>query len=171
MLDNELAPEKVHAELHAELHAEFHAMDDGEGRDRSLAAFEHSPEYLALADRGTIPTHVRPLLELAAERWLEPDDIDGGLLLDLIHELLGLCSCGAEQIRSVLDELHAFWAFAERELGYPHGRACMEVLRGEAERALACAFAHPTRPGDARRDALAARRPGQVSSAPNRRRS
>jgi hypothetical protein len=155
MLENELAIE------------EFHEIDDGESRDRTLAAFEHSPEYLVLVQRGVTPTHLRPLLELAAERWLEPDDIDGNLLLELIHDIPGLCSSSTPKLRAVLEELSAFWAFAERELGYPHGRACMEVLRGEAARALACALDNA--PGDARRAAGATR--GQVSSASNRPRS
>jgi hypothetical protein len=77
----------------------------------------------------------------------------------------------------VLEELSAFWAFAERELGYPHGRACMEVLRGEAARTLACTLdnaldnALACTLDSARREAGGMRCPGRVSSASNRPRS
>lgn len=133
------------AEINELLTADFLEVDDYPGLDETLAAFEHSPEYHALpgyhpGNRGSGSDHVRPLLELAAEHWLDPDDIDGALLLELIHDLPRLLPCEISDIKLIIDQLYAFWVFATRELHYPHGRACMATLRGEAVRALECAI-------------------------------
>jgi hypothetical protein len=109
---------------------------DWDRRDQALLAFAHSPEYTALEERTAVLGYARPLLEFAASQWLDPDDIDGRVLLELMHELSRIQPCQRTHIPLIMDELCAFWTFAERELGYPHAHSCLVVLHTEAARVL-----------------------------------
>lgn len=118
--------------------------------DQALAAFAHSPEHQGLVGRGIAPRHVRPLLEFAGSLWLAPADISGDMLVELLYDLPRIYPCGAGDVDDIASELHAFWLFAERELGYAHARSCLEVIATEAvqtlEHAIAAVQAHLREP-------------------------
>lgn len=107
-----------------------------ERRDELLGAFEHASEYLALVGRGTAPWVMRSVLERAAMAWLEPDDIEPDILIELVHDLARTVAPEPGDVAAMVDELRAFWAFAERELGYRHARACREAVDQGVARVL-----------------------------------
>lgn len=104
---------------------------------RVLAAFEHSSEYLSLSVPARSTRHIGRVLQRANALWLEPDDIDGTVLLRLLHDMPMCRASGCVEIVSIVQTLRAFWQFTRREYQYPHADSCLRGLDAHAAEILA----------------------------------